>query len=89
MGAGKTTSGRRLAGRRGMPFRDADTEIETAAGMPISDYFATYGEVAFREGERRVIERLLAGTPLVLATGGGAYMNAATRGRIAAVAAFM
>lgn len=85
MGAGKTTIGRRLASRLGMPFRDADAEIETAAGMPISDYFATYGEGAFREGERRVIDRLLAGAPLVLATGGGAYMNPATRGRVAEV----
>jgi shikimate kinase len=83
MGAGKTTVGRRLAQRLDLPFRDADVEIETAAGMPISDIFAIYGEPSFRDGERRVIARLLEDGPMVLATGGGAYMNAETRLRIA------
>lgn len=83
MGAGKSTVGRRLATRLGLPFRDADHEIEAAAGMPISDIFATYGEPDFRDGERRVIGRLLAESPMVLATGGGAYMSHETRERIA------
>ena len=79
MGAGKTSVGRRLADRIGMPFRDADAEIERAAGCSIAELFARYGEHEFREGERRVIRRLLAGPPLVLATGGGAFMDAETR----------
>jgi shikimate kinase / 3-dehydroquinate synthase len=79
MGAGKTSIGRRLAGRLGMPFRDADAEIELAAGCTISELFAHYGEPAFRDGERRVIRRLLAGNPMVLALGGGAFMDPATR----------
>lgn len=82
MGAGKTTIGRRLAVRLGLGFKDADTEIETAAGMPVPDIFAIYGESAFRDVERRVIARLLDEGPLVLATGGGAYMNEDTRRRV-------
>lgn len=83
MGAGKTTIGRRLAARLGLPFRDADAEIELAAGMPVSDIFAAYGEAGFRDGERRVIARLLEEGRLVLATGGGAFMDPGTRARIA------
>ncbi|WP_370591986.1 3-dehydroquinate synthase [Roseomonas sp. KE0001] len=78
-GAGKSSIGKRLAQRLGLPFRDADTEIEAAAGQPITEIFARYGEPHFREGERRVISRLLAGPPVVLATGGGAYADAETR----------
>ena len=84
MGAGKTSIGRRLAARLGMPFRDADAEIELAAGRTIPELFTRYGEQAFRDGERRVIRRLLAGEPMVLATGGGAFMDAETRGAIRA-----
>jgi len=79
MGAGKTSIGRRLAARLGMPFRDADAEIELAAGCTVPELFSRYGERAFRDGERRVIRRLLAGDPLVVAFGGGAYMDPATR----------
>lgn len=82
MGAGKTSVGRRLAKRLDMPFTDADTEIVRAAGCSIPDIFSLYGEAAFREGERRVIERLLGEGPLVLATGGGAFMDAGTRERV-------
>jgi shikimate kinase/3-dehydroquinate synthase len=81
-GAGKSSIGRRLATRLGLPFRDADTEIEAAAGLPITEIFARYGEPHFRDGERRVIARLLAGPPLVLATGGGAFADARTRAAI-------
>ena len=84
MGAGKSSIGRRLALRVGLPFRDADTEIEAAARCSIAELFARYGEASFREGERRVIRRLLAGPPLVLATGGGAFMDASTRAAIRA-----
>lgn len=83
MGAGKSTVGRRLAGRLQLPFYDADHEIEAAAGMSIPDIFAVHGEQYFRDGERRVIARLLQSGPMVLATGGGAFMSEETRGRIA------
>lgn len=82
MGAGKTAVGRRLANRLDLPFIDADTEIEVAAGASISEIFAEHGEAYFRQGERKVIARLLQGGPQVLATGGGAYMNADTRAAI-------
>ena len=83
MGAGKSSIGRRLAQRLGLSFVDADAEIESAAGMTIAEIFATYGEPYFRSGEQRVIARLLDSGPQVLATGGGAYMNAETRAAIA------
>ncbi len=79
MGVGKTTVGRRLAKALQLPFKDADAEIEEAAGRSVSDIFAERGEAEFRSGERRVIARLLDGPPLVLATGGGAFMNPETR----------
>ena len=79
MGAGKTSIGRRLAARIGIPFRDADTEIELAAGCSIPELFHRYGERDFRDGERRVIRRLLGGDPIVQATGGGAVMDRQTR----------
>jgi shikimate kinase len=84
MGAGKSSVGRRVALRLGFPFVDADTEIEKAAGMSISDIFAIRGEAEFRAGEARVILRLLEGGPQVLATGGGAFINPDTRAAIAA-----
>jgi len=88
MGAGKSSIGRRLAQRLGLAFVDADTEIEAAAGMTIPEIFATYGEADFRSGEARVIARLLEDggqrVGLVLATGGGAFMNADTRAVIRA-----
>jgi shikimate kinase len=83
MGAGKSTIGRRLAARLRLPFLDADVEIETAAGMSIPDIFETRGELDFRDGEARVIARLLDSGPCVLATGGGAVMREETRKRIA------
>ena len=79
MGAGKTTVGKILADRIGMQFIDADQEIERAAGCTITDIFERYGEEEFRRGEERVISRILAGDPCVLATGGGAFMSQATR----------
>jgi shikimate kinase len=82
MGAGKSSVGRRLAARLGFDFIDADTEIEKAAGATIPEIFAEHGEAAFREGERKVIARLLDQPRIVLATGGGAFMNAETRARI-------
>ena len=84
MGVGKSSIGRRLAARLGVPFVDADGEIEKAAGMSIADIFARHGEADFRSGEARVIARLLDGGPQVLATGGGAVMNADTRAAIKA-----
>ena len=84
MGVGKSSIGRRLAARLSVPFVDADAEIEKAAGMNIADIFARHGEPYFRNGEARVIARLLEGGPQVLATGGGATMNANTRAAIKA-----
>jgi shikimate kinase / 3-dehydroquinate synthase len=84
MGAGKTSVGKRLAAKLGLPFVDADAEIEAGAQLTISEIFERFGEVYFRDGERKVIARLLNGGPLVLATGGGAFMNSATRDKIAA-----
>ncbi len=83
MGAGKSTIGRRLAARLNVPFVDADTEIETAAGMTIPESFELHGEPHFRDGEARVIARLLDSGPAVLATGGGSFMREETRRRIA------
>jgi len=79
MGAGKSSIGRRLAARLDMKFTDADAEIEAAAGCTIADYFECHGERAFRDGERRVIARLLDEGPRVLATGGGAFIDPDTR----------
>ena len=84
MGVGKSSIGRRLAARLAIPFVDADTEIEKAAGMSIPDIFARHGEADFRGGEARVIARLLESGPQVLATGGGAFMNEGTRAAIKA-----
>jgi shikimate kinase/3-dehydroquinate synthase len=81
-GSGKSSIGRRLAARLGLPFADADAEIEAAAGLPITEIFTRYGEAHFRDGERRVITRLLAGPPLVLATGGGAFADHRTRAAV-------
>jgi shikimate kinase len=81
-GAGKSSVGKRLAARFHIPFVDADCEIEKAAGMAIPEIFKVHGEPAFREGERRVIQRLLKEGPHVIATGGGAYMAEATRAAI-------
>jgi shikimate kinase len=82
MGAGKSCVGRRLAAAIGLPFVDADKEIEEAAGCSIPELFNRYGEAAFRDGERRVIRRLLEGPLQVLATGGGAFMDPRTRAEI-------
>ncbi|MGA9659776.1 MAG: shikimate kinase [Asticcacaulis sp.] len=82
MGVGKTTIGRRIAEHFKLPFIDADEEIEKAAGQSIADIFANYGEQGFRDGEQRVICRLLDETPRILATGGGALTSAITRQRL-------
>jgi shikimate kinase len=83
MGAGKSTIGRRLAQKLGLEFTDADAEIERAAGKTVPDIFRDHGEAYFRDGERKVIARLLESGPQVLATGGGAFMNEETRHNIA------
>lgn len=82
MGVGKTSIGKRLAVRLGISFVDADDEIEKAAGLSITEIFAKYGEDYFRDGERRVIARLIEGAPKVIATGGGAFVNDETRALI-------
>jgi len=82
MGAGKSSVGRRLAAKLGCAFRDADAEIESAAGCSITEIFDRFGEAGFRDGERKVIARLLSEEPHVLATGGGAFINPETRARI-------
>jgi shikimate kinase len=82
MGVGKSTVGRRLARRLGMQFVDSDSEIELAADHSIAEIFARFGEESFRDGERRVIARLIEGPPKVIATGGGAFMNERTRALI-------
>jgi len=83
MGAGKSSVGRRLANQLGLPFKDADTEIETASNLSVPEFFEIHGERAFREGERKVIARLLKEPRHVLATGGGAFMDPETRAMIA------
>jgi shikimate kinase len=82
MGAGKSTIGKRLAKRLHMPFLDSDEEIEKAADQTIAEMFERYGEASFRDGERRVISRLVGGEPKVIATGGGAFMDPETRALI-------
>jgi shikimate kinase len=82
MGVGKSTVGRRLAKRLGVEFVDSDAEIEVAAGYTISEIFERFGETSFRDGERRVISRLVNGAPKVIATGGGAFMDERTRALI-------
>jgi shikimate kinase len=82
MGVGKSTIGRRLSARLGLPFVDADTEIERAAGLSIAEIFERFGEAHFRDGERRVIARLIDGPPKILATGGGAFVHPGTRALI-------
>ena len=82
MGVGKSTVGKRLAGLLGLDFVDADSEIETAAAMSIAEMFEVFGEPYFRDGERRVISRLIEDRPQVIATGGGAFINTDTRALI-------
>ncbi|MEO1168326.1 MAG: shikimate kinase [Pseudomonadota bacterium] len=82
MGVGKSTIGRRLANRLGLPFVDSDDEIEAAAGMKVGELFENYGEDYFRDGERRVIARLMDASAKVIATGGGAFVNDETRALI-------
>ncbi|TRW16944.1 shikimate kinase [Glacieibacterium frigidum] len=84
MGVGKSTIGRRLSARLGLPFVDADTEIETASGLSVAEIFERYGEAHFRDGERRVIARLIEGPAKVIATGGGAFIQDETRALILA-----
>lgn len=84
MGVGKTTVGRRLAHALKLDFRDADEEVEKAAGRSVSEIFEDFGEAAFRDGERKVIARLLEEPPLVLALGGGAFVDPETRERVKA-----
>jgi shikimate kinase len=86
MGAGKSSVGRRLAAKLGVPFRDADSEIEAAAGCTVAEIFERFGEQDFRDGERRVIARLLGQPPHILATGGGAFIDPRTRADIKAQA---
>ena len=83
MGAGKSSIGRRLASQLGLPFKDADAEIEAASNLTVAEFFDIHGEAAFREGERKVIARLLKEPRHVLATGGGAFMDKKTRALIA------
>ena len=85
MGAGKTSVGTRLADALGVPFHDSDDAVETAAGMTVAEIFERFGETHFRDGERRVIARLLSSRPMVLATGGGAFLNGETRAAIAEI----
>ena len=84
MGAGKSSVGLRLAQALGVEFVDSDTEIETAANMTVPEIFERYGEAHFRSGERRVMARLIAGPPRIIATGGGAFLDAATRAALSA-----
>lgn len=79
MGAGKSTVGKRLAARLGLPFVDTDAEIESAAGLTAAEIFELYGEADFRDGERRVVARLMDGECKVIATGGGAFVDPRTR----------